>query len=234
MPLGAQIFIAYAVLVVSLVVHEASHALFAKLGGDMTAYTGGQVSLNPVPHMKREPFGTIILPWIMLISGWASGAGVLCMGYAHIPVDPVWAYTHPKRAALMSAAGPLSNLLMAATAFVTMKVMLASNVVVVPLGDLVPVIIPIAGERYGVFHVVCLLISYGLILNLLLFTINLIPVPPLDGAGVVEGLFPNSAGRVIRELKRQPIVILIVMIGLLFSIMKIMMPIFGTVRGWLD
>ncbi len=234
MPLGTQIFIAYAVLVVSLVVHEASHALFAKMGGDMTAYTGGQVSLNPVPHMKREPFGTIILPWIMLISGWASGAGVLCMGYAHIPVDPVWAYTHPKRAALMSAAGPLSNLLMAAAAFVTMKVMLASNVVIVPLGDLVPVIIPIAGERDGVFHVVCLLISYGLILNLLLFTLNLLPVPPLDGAGVVEGLFPNSAGRVIRELKRQPIVILIVMIGLLFSIMKIMMPIFGTVRGWLE
>ncbi|MHC4077264.1 MAG: site-2 protease family protein [Planctomycetota bacterium] len=223
----------YAVLLVSLVVHEASHALFAKLGGDMTAYSGGQVTLNPLPHIRREPFGTVILPWIMLISGYVSGAGLLCMGYAHIPVDPIWAYSHPKRAALMSAAGPLSNLMMAAIAFVAMKGMLAGNIVEVSRYDFAPVILPLVGERGGAFHVFCLLISYGVILNILLFTINLIPVPPLDGAGVIEGLFPNSLGRIIRELKRQPIVILIVMIGLLFSIMAIMMPIYRTVRGWL-
>lgn len=235
MGLGVQIFIAYAALLVSLVVHEASHALFAKLGGDMTAYTGGQVTLNPIPHIKREPFGTVILPWIMLISGYASGIGTLCMGYAHIPVDPIWAFSHPKRAALMSAAGPLSNLLIATVAFLTMKGMLAGNTVEVSKFDYAPVILPFPDERDGVFHVLCLLISYGVILNILLFIINLIPVPPLDGAGVVEGLFPNTLGRIIRGLKRQPILILIVMLGLLFLIIRMdaMTPVYRTVRGWL-
>ncbi|MHC4513728.1 MAG: site-2 protease family protein [Planctomycetota bacterium] len=228
-----QLFIIYAILLVSLVIHEAAHALFAKLGGDMTAYTGGQVSLNPVPHIKREPFGTVILPWMMLIIGYTSGKGLLCMGYAHIPVDPIWAYTHPKRAALMSAAGPLSNLLLAAIAFLAMKGLLGAEIVRISDHDPVPVVLPPYGEGEGLFRIGCQALSFLLILNLLLFTINLIPVPPLDGAGVIEGVFPNSLGRIIRELKRQPIVILIVMIGLLFSIMAIMMPIYRTVRGWL-
>jgi len=230
--LGTQCIIVYVVLLVSLVIHEASHALFAKLGGDMTAYTGGQVSLNPIPHIKREPFGTVILPWIMLISGYASGT-LLCMGYAHIPVDPIWAYRFPKRAALMSAAGPLSNLLLAAIAFAAMKTMLGGDVVRVSQFDPFPVVLPPYGEGDSAFRLVCIALSYLLILNILLFTINLIPVPPLDGAGVVEGLFPNSLGRIIREVKRQPIIILIVMIGLLFSIMKIMSPIYATVKDWL-
>jgi Zn-dependent protease len=219
----------YFILLLSLVIHEASHALFAKIGGDMTAYTGGQVTLNPLPHIRREPFGTVILPLIMLFSS----GGKMCMGYAHIPVDPVWAYRFPKRAALMSAAGPLSNLLLAAAAFIAMKTMLGGGVVRVSEYDPFPAVLPPYGEGEGVFRDGCLALSYLLILNILLFTINLIPVPPLDGAGVVEGLFPNSLGRIVRELKRQPIVILIVMIGLLFSIMKIMTPIYTTVRDWL-
>ena len=52
----------YVVFVFSVTVHEASHALAAKLGGDLTAYHGGQVSIDPVPHMRREPFGMVILP----------------------------------------------------------------------------------------------------------------------------------------------------------------------------
>ena len=219
----------YFILLFSLVIHEASHALFAKIGGDMTAYTGGQVTLNPLPHIRREPFGTVILPLLMLFSS----GGAMCMGYAHIPVDPVWAYQHPKRAALMSAAGPLSNLLLAAIAFVAMKAMLGGGIVQVSEYDPFPRVLPLYGDGGGAFEVACKALSFLMILNLLLFIINLIPIPPLDGAGVVEGLFPNSLARIIRELKRQPIVILIVMIALLFSIMKIMTPIYLTVKGWL-
>jgi Zn-dependent protease len=226
--LGVEIAIIYLTLLASLVIHEASHALFAKIGGDMTAYTGGQVTLNPIPHIRREPFGTVFLPLLMLFSS----GGAMCMGYAHIPVDPVWAYRHPRRAALMSAAGPFSNLLLATVAFMIMKGLLAGENVEEYRGTL-PAVLPFVDDRTLLTKGLCLALSYLLILNILLFTINLIPIPPLDGAGVVEGLFPNSLGRIIRELKRQPIVILIVMIGLLFSIMKIMGPIYTTVKGWL-
>ena len=57
-----NILVFYIVLLISLVFHEAAHALFALLGGDRTAYVGGQVTLNPIPHMQREPFGTVYLP----------------------------------------------------------------------------------------------------------------------------------------------------------------------------
>ena len=66
----------YVTLLVSLVVHEAAHALFALLGGDRTAYVMGQVSLNPIPHIRREPFGTamsmlaILRPQIDLPAPW--------------------------------------------------------------------------------------------------------------------------------------------------------------------
>ncbi len=99
----------YIPFVISLTFHEAAHALAARLGGDNTAYLGGQVTLNPVPHMRREPFGTIVLPLLLLIST----GGRQVMGWASAPIDPLWAMRHPRRAAVVSFAGPLANLLLA-------------------------------------------------------------------------------------------------------------------------
>ena len=76
-------------------VHEAMHALVAWKGGDPTAYHGGQVSLSPIPHIRREPIGMLVVPLLTAFTqGWA-------MGWASAPYDPVWAERHPKRAALM-------------------------------------------------------------------------------------------------------------------------------------
>ena len=95
----------FAVFLFSTTIHEASHAWMAKRGGDLTAYHGGQVSLDPVPHIKREPIGMVVLPLIsVVISGWP-------LGFASAPYHPVWARTYPRRAALMALAGPTSNLL---------------------------------------------------------------------------------------------------------------------------
>src|ERR1700722_7560645 len=55
-------FIQYVVFLLSTTCHEAAHSLVAKLGGDLTAFAGGQVSLNPIPHIRREPFGMVIMP----------------------------------------------------------------------------------------------------------------------------------------------------------------------------
>src|SRR5262245_24685656 len=101
--------ILFVVLIVSLTVHEAAHALVAMLSGDLTAYRGGQVTLNPLPHMQREPYGMVVLP---LLSIFLSN-GTSTIGFASAPVDAVWAYHHPRRSALVAAAGPLANVLLA-------------------------------------------------------------------------------------------------------------------------
>ena len=89
-PLNAVVF--YLVFLFSTVLHEAAHAWTALRGGDPTAYHGGQVSLDPRPHIRREPFGMIMLPLISLAaSGWI-------FGYASAPYDPRWAEQHPRRA----------------------------------------------------------------------------------------------------------------------------------------
>src|SRR5512139_3777627 len=88
----------------SATVHEAAHAWAAKRGGDLTAYQGGQVSLGPWPHIRREPFGMVVLPVLSLaLAGWP-------FGFASTPYAPVWADRHPRRAALMALAGPAANL----------------------------------------------------------------------------------------------------------------------------
>ncbi len=96
-------FLEYVVFLLSTTCHEASHALVAKWGGDTTALEGGQVSLNPLPHIRREPFGMVLMPLI----GIATQSGIF--GWASAPYDPLWSQKHPKRAAWMSLAGPAAN-----------------------------------------------------------------------------------------------------------------------------
>ena len=96
-------FLEYVVFLLSTTCHEASHSLVAKWGGDTTALEGGQVSLNPLPHIKREPFGMVVMPLL----GIATGTGLI--GWASAPYNPEWAQKHPKHAARMSLAGPAAN-----------------------------------------------------------------------------------------------------------------------------
>jgi hypothetical protein len=100
----ASALVYYFVFLYSVTLHEAGHAWAAKLGGDLTAYHGGQVSIDPRPHIRREPFGMVVLPLIsVLLSGWP-------IGFASAPYDPNWAMRYPKRAALMALAGPAANI----------------------------------------------------------------------------------------------------------------------------
>src|ERR1041384_8448087 len=108
-------FVWFLVFPFSTTVHEAMHALVAWKGGDPTAYHGGQVSLSPIPHIRREPIGMLVVPLLTsLTQGWA-------MGWASAPYDPYWAARHPRRAALMAAAGPAGNFLLALLAFAILK-----------------------------------------------------------------------------------------------------------------
>ena len=116
-------FLWFLAFLFSTTVHEAMHAWAAMKGGDLTAYHGGQVSLSPIPHIQREPIGMLVLPLLTAMTqGWA-------IGWASAPYDPYWAARYPKRAAVMAAAGPIGNLILAAIAFTLLKVGLERGLV---------------------------------------------------------------------------------------------------------
>lgn len=216
-----KVLVWYGVLIVSLVFHEASHALLAKLGGDLTAYLGGQVTLNPVPHMKREPFGTIILPLAVLFMS----KGNACMGFAHAPVSARWAERHPKRAAVMSAAGPLSNLMLAAIGFGVLKLLLAydfaSPYPLSHLGFSLP--ISAVDPDHSWVTAAILLAWVFVFLNVVLAILNLIPWPPLDGAGVIAGFFP-AAEKIYGPVRRNTVLLILGLVGVWYLLPSLYLP----------
>jgi len=105
----------YLAFLFSTTLHEASHALAALKLGDDTAHRGGQVTLDPIPHIRREPLGMVVVPIVSyLMGGWM-------IGWASAPYDPEWARRNPRRAALMALAGPSANLLICVIAAILIR-----------------------------------------------------------------------------------------------------------------
>lgn len=184
----------------STTVHEAAHAWAALRLGDPTAYLAGQVSLSPWPHLRRSPIGMLIVPLLSsLMQGWT-------IGWASAPYDPEWADRHPRRAALMSLAGPLGNLLIAATAFALLQAGLALGAFEAPphaaFHQLVLNALPQDPLTAGDFFAEGL--SVLLSLNVLLFVFNLLPFPPLDGASVLTLVLPSPVARRLRAAIAAP------------------------------
>jgi Zn-dependent protease len=182
----------YVVFVFSVTLHEAAHAFAAMRGGDLTAYHGGQVSLSPLPHMRREPFGMLVLPLItVVLSGWP-------FGYASAPYDPRWAEAHPRRAAWMALAGPGANLLLVLVAALALRGGLELGVFQSPASVSFD---EVAESRVSdLASSAALLLSVFFSMNLLLALLNLIPVPPLDGAGALPLVLSARATARYREL----------------------------------
>jgi Zn-dependent protease len=185
-------FAFYIVFLFSTTLHEAGHAWAAKLGGDLTAYHGGQVSLDPRPHIQREPFGMVILPLIStLVSGWP-------FGFASAPYDPHWAMRYPKRAAWMALAGPAANLLLVALSIVCIRIGVLAGVFHAPesasFGHLV------GADPASIWPGVGFLVSVVFSLNLVLACLNIFPLPPLDGSGVVMLFMPESTANRYQQL----------------------------------
>jgi len=173
----AMALIWYVAFLFSTVCHEAAHALVAKWGGDLTAYSGGQVTLDPIPHIKREPFGLVVIPWLCLIATH----GATMFGWGSAPIDPYWQIRHPKRAAIMALAGPVSNFLIAIIAAIVMHVGIAYGVFTLGF--------PMVSATGGSFmDGAAMLLSVLFVLNIILGVFNLLPIPPLDGYSVL-GLF---------------------------------------------
>jgi Zn-dependent protease len=165
----------------------------AKWGGDLTAYHGGQVSLDPLPHIRREPFGMVVVPILSYILGrWM-------MGWASIPVDPYWAQRHPRGAAKVSAAGPAANFLLAIIAGILIHAGLLAGWFDYPssIGFTHVVSATSPGLAAGAATFLSILFS----LNLLLGVFNLIPIPPLDGFSAVGLLMSEEAAGRLQGLR---------------------------------
>ncbi|OGV62823.1 MAG: hypothetical protein A2283_02650 [Lentisphaerae bacterium RIFOXYA12_FULL_48_11] len=188
----------YVTFVFCTVLHEAAHAWAAKMGGDLTAYYGGQVSIDPVPHIRREPIGMVVLPILSLIMSRGSWP----FGYASAPYDSDWADRYPKRAAWMALSGPAANLLTAVVAGVLIRIGITFHVFVLP-----PVInfTTIAvGASEGVWTVLAMFLSMLFSLGLILAVFNMIPLPPLDGSGVLPLFLNNELMMKYRQIMSQP------------------------------
>lgn len=207
MPDLANGLIYYIVFLFSTTLHEAAHAWAAKRGGDLTAYLGGQVTLDPRPHIRREPFGMVVLPILSVIaSGWP-------IGFASAPFDPRWAMQYPRRAAWMALAGPGANVVLAAAAFGLIRAGHAAGIFLAPDSIRFGHVITAAGD--GWLPGVSFLVGALLCMNLALAVLNLMPLPPLDGSAAVPLLLTDTmSARYQRFIWTRPF---LAIIGMLFA-----------------
>lgn len=175
-PIG--IAVALALLVISLGIHEAAHAWVALKCGDTTARDLGRITLNPIPHI--DPFMTVILPVLMVVSG----SNFFFGGAKPVPVNYHNLRSPLRDMALVALAGPVSNFLLAAFFFLCEKLMV---------------------EEFGLWHegtVGQLILGQAVYFNLLLAAFNLLPIPPLDGSRVMTWLLPGGLREGYAALER--------------------------------
>lgn len=184
----------YAVFLLAITCHEGAHAWAAKLGGDPTAFHAGQVTLSPLPHIRREPFGTVVVPILSYaLGGWM-------IGWASAPYDPFWAERHPRRAAWMALAGPAANLALLLVAAGAIRAGVSVGAFTTPQTATFTRVVE--ATQPGTLAAVATLLSVLFVLNLLLFVFNLLPVPPLDGNSAITLLMSEEMGRRFREFTR--------------------------------
>ncbi|MCI0668619.1 MAG: site-2 protease family protein [Methylococcaceae bacterium] len=201
-----QISVALLPLLFAITLHEVAHGWVAKQLGDHTAQLLGRLSLNPLRHI--DPVGTLLVPGLLLVSGYLSGGPTFIFGWAKpVPVD--WTKLgNPKRdMALVAVAGPLANLLMAIFWALVAKtgILLQSSFASEPM---------------------LFMGGIGISFNLVLMILNLLPVLPLDGGRIVTSALPGPLAWQYSKLEPYGIVILIALMatGLLGPILRYPLP----------
>lgn len=169
-------------LLVGLPVHEFSHALVAYRLGDGTAKLFGRLTLNPIAHF--DPVGGTLLALTFI--GSAAAGGAFGFGWAKpTPVNPMNLQGGRRGEALVAAAGPLSNLLLAAVAAIPLRFLIASP------------------ELTGPVLLLAEVLSLFVQINLVLMIFNLIPIPPLDGSKVLFAFLDRRTEYQIRPILEQ-------------------------------
>jgi len=190
-----QILISLFVVLFAITIHEASHGWAAYKMGDPTAYAMGRVTLNPIAHI--DPVGTILLPLILVVMGAPP------FGWAKpVPVNPMNLRDPRRDNLIISAAGPLSNFSVAFIALLGIKLFKIIN----------PTFFytyrGLSGPAQGIFMILYLTV----IINVILAVFNLIPIPPLDGSGILMGLISDEAAEKYEQIRPYGFFILLILI----------------------
>jgi Zn-dependent protease len=188
-------------LLFAMVLHEYAHGWMAEKCGDSTAKLEGRLTINPLAHI--DPFGTVILPLICLML-----PGSFLFGWAKpVPIDPRNMHQPRRDMALVSAAGPGMNVLLA----------IASALFLAGLFTFEPTLTlrtpPEADGSSGVFAAVLLrplavMALYSVMINVLLALFNLLPIPPLDGGRILTALLPSKPAMALARLEPYGMLIL--------------------------
>jgi Zn-dependent protease len=185
----------------AITVHEVAHGWVARRFGDPTAMMLGRLTLNPLKHI--DPVGTLLIPGLMLlvgfhfIFGWAKPVPVSWQNLRHPKQDMVW----------VALAGPVANLIMAIGWAVIAKV----GIMTYSDGSLSAVFMLYSGVA-------------GIYINVILMTINLLPLPPLDGGRVLTGLLPGPLAWQVSRV--EPYGFIILMVLFYFNVLNyLLMPV---------
>jgi Zn-dependent protease len=208
-------FIAF---ILSLSVHESAHALTSYWFGDDTGRLQGRISLNPMAHI--DPVGTILIPLMGFLSA-AQGLPPLIGWAKPVETNPLRWRNKDVANISVSAAGPISNFLLALVTFIVMKTMMLSGTVIPGYIQPFTFIKPMTDQPDWMLPV-CTFLSLMLMLNVALAIFNLIPIPPLDGSHVLETLLPDSLKDVYDQIRPYSWIILL---GLLW------LGVFGFILG---
>jgi Zn-dependent protease len=203
----------FVILIFSLCVHECAHAWMASRLGDQTARLEGRITLNPMYHV--DPIGTLLFPGLMIFGplfglsmfggmlvGWAKPTPVITRNFRKIVRDDN----------LTTLAGPASNLLLVAVAFIVLLI----DARVVPNGHSVVLGSFIAAlERVEGFtpQPVALLCALAILINLMLCIFNLLPIPPLDGSRLMRNILPYNAVQVYDRIPFWVSYLLMIFVG---------------------
>ena len=180
----SSLILGLSVVLASLTVHEWAHAWTADRLGDPTARLLGRVTFNPIPHI--DPIGTILLPAIAML-----GTGMLFGWAKPVPVN-ISRLRNPKRDfMLVAAAGPASNIALAAIGAAVFHAIGAHEAL---------------GTTFG------RVLYFAISINILLAVFNMLPVPPLDGGNVLAGLLPDRYAALIHGLRNYGFIILLFLI----------------------
>jgi len=172
-----EILLRFVVLVVSLTFHEAAHAWTANRLGDPTAKLLGRLTLNPLAHI--DWIGTVLFPIVAMYSG------LPLIGWAKpVPVNGANLQAPRRDFAIVAAAGPISNLILA-TGFAIIRM----------------VVVGTTSTASEFAYILTVFLFIGVTTNVLLALFNMIPVTPLDGGNVAMGVLPAPMARVFAQIR---------------------------------
>jgi Zn-dependent protease len=192
-----DILIWFVVFLFSLSFHEAAHAWTSYRFGDDTGRLQGRISLNPIVHI--DPLGTILFPLMGFM-----GSGFMMFGWAKpVQTNPLLWREKKKANIWVSAAGPISNFILATASILVVKALVLGGLMRQPFrgeGGPFNLIVPAATDS-SLLMPIATMLSIFILLNVTLGVFNLFPIPPLDGSHVLEELLPPQMATAYEQIR---------------------------------